>query len=1397
MNIRPKTLRRLLILFAVLLALTGAIVALVLVSIYKRDVELARLREQAFAAYHQQDYSHSVGLFSDYLARSHRQDKDPDAVFAYAKSRANTPMENSRHIFEAFNVLEQYLQQRPDDNEAQHLLLSLYGKVLYNKEAKSLAAKLLATNPNDVEALRADVAALVNERNLSEALSKCQKLNQLAPLDLASQLRELELMNALKQDPGTILAHAQALRSAHPNDSRFETLMAAAYQYANEPENALKALETAARLEPTDADSILQIGAMLDRAGRFDLSNDLLNRAAAKINDPQLLRQYVQRLWEQQRYAEVIDRSRGIDFTSPNTDAALLGYRALALYDSKQPGDARAVLDALSARRDDPSQAWAIALQARYGPPVPAAALIQKLKDAVAHDSRNPVLRSMLGDAYDGIGETDQAGREWLVASQLSPTWAMPLFHISRMLAATGRYGEALRVAELVRQRAPGSPSAQIAYTLAWYGVIASSPADPSSPNVTGLLKRLASIQAQVPNEPSTLPAYVSMLARVGQKDKAIEVVKAALAADPPPPNETFARLSQVSREEHLGLEDLLLDRAEKSQGLTPAITFARATALYEGGKPKEAMDLLVAQRQNHPREPSWLLAEAQFRDMVRDPDALKSWTELADANPGDLFVQYGALRSPSRAGDRAFWRRTIDRVKGLTGNSGQVWRLEDARWRLADPADRDLDSIISSLQQLVRESPGLPDAHRLLAQALIRANRPDSLDKATIELTAANDIQPGDFETLSQITRLLALQGKHDKAVQMVDAFVKQPHLSARQRLWAAETYSDLGFNSAAIKLLSDTDPANTADPARDALLAALYRRTGRSDDADRLYRQILQEPAPDPAALGNAAEFFASRHDPKTEQQFVDRLQKMPLRPGTIELLKAHIEELYGSPQNALQILESAANANPGVEQVWQELAGFYLRHNALDQAERAVARGLKTIPASPLLLATREHIGRLRALNGQGLAPLVEVIAHDPLNAVATETLKLLAEGHDRGDSAAQTAASLRPLADRHPQFLPAQELLVQQYVAMGQFRDAAEVASRASEISPNSAEPLRLLCAIHSAHGDWASARQAALRWRQKLVNPIEADLTIATTYLQQRNPDPAAAQQQLAPYVADSTPQPLRQAALPVYCRALIEAGRTADAAALLQPLLSQSPQWRLVWLELTSAGHKDTEAATDWLSKVAPMLQNGSDQERLALAAAWEEIGTHFDSAAATQQARDLVEPLLTKAPVPANAWQLAAIIWQSLDELPKSEDAWRQSLALNPNDPKSQNNLAYVLLREGGAQRLAEAERLAASAIAAAPSVSTFYDTLARIQLQEGNRDAALKNFRTSLEKDPNNAEAMIGLADALQSRDSDREEARGLLARINAAIQSANPLPPPVRKQFERLKSALSATE
>jgi cytochrome c-type biogenesis protein CcmH/NrfG len=98
--------------------------------------------------------------------------------------------------------------------------------------------------------------------------------------------------------------------------------------------------------------------------------------------------------------------------------------------------------------------------------------------------------------------------------------------------------------------------------------------------------------------------------------------------------------------------------------------------------------------------------------------------------------------------------------------------------------------------------------------------------------------------------------------------------------------------------------------------------------------------------------------------------------------------------------------------------------------------------------------------------------------------------------------------------------------------------------------------------------------------------------------------------------------------------------------------------------------------------------------------------------------------------------------------------------------------------------------------AITSSPNISTFYDTLGRIQSQLAKPADAIKSFRTALDKDPNDVEAMIGLADLLQSKPAGRDEARALLTRINAIVDAGAPIAPTIRKQLDKVKMALSST-
>ena len=1410
MNIRPKTVRRLMILFLALVLVSGIIASWLLLSQRRLRAQIARQRVDAIAAYNAKDYTSAVTLFRDYLNRSHNQDTDAEAMFDYAKSRMNSASEGGRQVFEAIGVFERYLQMDADKdprgaqrrleetNEANHLLLSLYVQAKYTKEAIRTANSLLSTNPNDVDALENLIRALQADGKAAPALEACRKLNALIPPDLEWQMTELKLLSATGKPNDQVMARARELDAAHPNDATFAALLAwADLAYGNDPAGAKQAIVAAAKLPPGKPSTVLQIVRLLDVEQEFTQADDLLNRAGtAHPDDASILRATVERTWQRQSPAEVLKRLEKINANT--ADTTLLGYKTLAHFQTNEPDKAGPLLESLGRRKDDASKAWTLALRTQYQHPAEPSEAVRKLTESTLRDPSNPVFWFFVGQQWARLGETDQAMRSWTAAAQNGPSWALPYVLISRSLCDGGRYPEALRAAELARQRAPGAQAVETSYARAWYGLQMSGANGPAaSGEADSLFGLVDTIQKTWKNEPTTLPPYVSMLVRRNDRDRATSVIKDALSAEPAPPAETLVQLSAISHDAKLGLEDQLLDHTERAHGLSPAVAVARAMLLVEGGKPSDGVALIESVAAKHVSDIQWQLADARVHDAAGSSDASQRWADLGKKFSDNLQVQYAILQSPTRLKDRDLWRQTIDRVKAITGPDAIRWQLEDAQWRLAgEPSDAEESAIVTALQKIATVARSMPEVHRVLAEAILRSDPSAGITRAVGEFTIAHELSPGDFETTARLAKLLLNQGMRDRSSALVDSVVAAGDLPAPRRLWAAAMYADLGKVDQAIALLSSGPDAGVSQPARDALLAQLYRRAGRSSDAAAQYQKILTDPSSTVESLAAGADFYANLKQPDVAEQFLARIEKISPATGAVELLRARVQQASGQGDKAVQTLVGATKNHPKSEQIWQELAGLYLRNSRLDDADRAASEGVAATGGSKKLDALRNQIARVRVLTPGAVAPLVDVVSNDPLQPIADKALALLADAKSRNLPREQVLSSLRNLADQNPTFVPLQKLLAERYAAAGRLKEASDVAARASATSPDDVDNLRLLCALQTASGNWEAARQTAMRWKQLTgQGTLDADIAIALSYLRQSKPDPSAAVNQLAAYVSDNSPESARTAALPLYCNALVAAGKPDQAQSLLEPLIASSPRWQSVWLELAPL-QKDEAAASAWINRFAELVKTDPVDQKVALAIAWEQVASHFDSPAAYKQSRTLLEPIVTSPAVPAKAWPTWANVNQGVDNLPEAERAWREYLKVTPNSPLAQNNLAYVLMLEGNPAQLAEAEQLARAAVAKEPSISTLYDTMARIQLRAGKTDEAVKSFRNALDRNASNVDAMIGLAEILQSRPQSRDEAKSLLSRADAAVRDGAPLASTVRKQLERVKSALSSS-
>src|SRR4051812_46558067 len=122
MSIRPKTVRRLLILLTVTVLVSAAGAGYYQYQQDQRGTRLLQDRAAGMAAYAAGDHVKALDRLKIYVAKPEFQ-ADYDAVFAYAVSRSKVETARGQHLVESAKIFEQLLALRPTDVAAQHALL--------------------------------------------------------------------------------------------------------------------------------------------------------------------------------------------------------------------------------------------------------------------------------------------------------------------------------------------------------------------------------------------------------------------------------------------------------------------------------------------------------------------------------------------------------------------------------------------------------------------------------------------------------------------------------------------------------------------------------------------------------------------------------------------------------------------------------------------------------------------------------------------------------------------------------------------------------------------------------------------------------------------------------------------------------------------------------------------------------------------------------------------------------------------------------------------------------------------------------------------------------------------------------------------------------------------------
>lgn len=212
-------------------------------------------------------------------------------------------------------------------------------------------------------------------------------------------------------------------------------------------------------------------------------------------------------------------------------------------------------------------------------------------------------------------------------------------------------------------------------------------------------------------------------------------------------------------------------------------------------------------------------------------------------------------------------------------------------------------------------------------------------------------------------------------------------------------------------------------------------------------------------------------------------------------------------------------------------------------------------------------------------------------------------------------------------------------------------------------------------------------------------------------------------------------------------------------------------------------------------SASTPVKKEDAKTQKSEAARVHTELGQKYLQQGKAEIALEKLNKALQFDPNYVDAHTVIAVLYESINDLPKAEEHYRRAVQLKPKGGAENNNYGRFLCTQG---RYDEAQGYFQKALA-----DPFYDTpviamsnAGSCLLHAGKRDEAEKMLRQSLALDPNDASALLSMGSILYDK-GEYLNARGFLQRYEA-ISAAQPASLLLGRNIElRLGNASGASE
>jgi len=631
----------------------------------------------------------------------------------------------------------------------------------------------------------------------------------------------------------------------------------------------------------------------------------------------------------------------------------------------------------------------------------------------------------------------------------------------------------------------------------------------------------------------------------------------------------------------------------------------------------------------------------------------------------------------------------------------------------------QDFSHAYGELSRAVELDPNIYAAHADLANLLIASRQPAGLKQARIHLDLLREKQPNSPETHEAWSNYDAAQDKIPDALQeMQKAIDADP---ARSDSYLNMALLQMRANQPDQAEINFKKAAEIAPNSMNAQLAlgGFYQSRNRFPEAEQQFRKAISTDVKDPAPRAALVRLMMAEGKRGEVETFLKETKAA--FPGNSEGYRMLGDYYFatGDLDKATAEYGSLFNDHPRDLLVKKNYIQLLILKNRLDDATKLNDQILKASPHDVEGLVYRGQI-QLRQGNTSGaVSTLQEALRNDPDNAVAHYQLGIAYyQQHDDDHAQAEWHEAVR----LKPDMTEAQQGLAQVQLRRGDTEGLLQTAQQLINAQPPAAEGFLMRAIVEISRQKFNDA-ESDLRKAMELAPASSAPyIQLGAVRMLQKQFGEAEKLYQQALEKDPSSAEALRG-----LMAAYIQDKQVDQALAAANQQIAKSPNnssfYDLLGTVLLES-KKDTKGAETALRKAVELDKNNSN--------ALVKLGKVQIAEGAADQALATYQQSIKDNPREVTFYILSGELYEAKSQWDQAKTMYQQALNIQPDNPTASNNLAYLMLQQGGNVDVALA--MAQTARRGIPDSPNFADTLGWAYYQKGVYKSAISLFQESI---------------------------------------------------------------